>query len=274
MDTPPVDRELLDFAVGVADRAGQLALERFFAGADDVRTKPDRSEVTDADLAVEEQIRAELRDRLPDDDIYGEEAGFGGEGGNAARKSARRWVIDPIDGTAGFVRRIPLFRTMLAYEDEHGPAIGVINQPTARQIVFAGRGRGCWRVTGTPAATTDATRTWVSDRNQFDPAPVGMGDPGRLPEELLLALHRRVFLYAPGGPIGLVTGQLDAYLVPGHLGEDDLAPLPVIVREAGGRVTDLAGAPLHTGDGSVLATNGLLHDKFLDLVAGLPRTRR
>jgi histidinol-phosphatase len=80
--------------------------------------------VTGADVAVEEFIRAELLRLCPGDEIYGE------EGGTAAGSSGRRWIIDPIDGTAYFAHRIPLFRMLLAYEDEHGPAAAVISYPS------------------------------------------------------------------------------------------------------------------------------------------------
>lgn len=268
VDAPPVDRELLDFAVGVAHRAGQLACERFFAGTYHTTLKADGSEVTDADVAVEELIRAELGHRVPDDGVYGE------EGGTTAGTSGRRWVTDPIDGTYYFARRIPLFGTTLAYEDEHGPAIGIVNEPAAQQIVFAGRGLGCWRLTGTHADVAAARRTHVGVRERLRGARTAMGNPGTWPEELLLALHRQVFLGTSGGTVGLVTGQVDAYLIAGlPMGYEDVAPLPVIINEAGGRVTDLSGTPVLTGDGTVLATNGLLHDEFLALVAHLPRAR-
>jgi histidinol-phosphatase len=262
-DAPPVDRALLDFAVELARRAGDLAAERFFRGAGQVALKADGTEVTEADVAVEELVRAELGRRVPEDEIYGEEAG------TTAGTSGRRWVIDPIDGTYLFARGIPTFNTRIAFEDEHGPAIGVINQPVARQLVFAGRGLGCWRLAG-----GEVTRTRVGDRSRLGGALTTMGNPGTWPEELLLALHRRVFLFPVGGSVGLVTGQVDAYVIAGPaMGYEDVAPLPVLVSEAGGRVTDLAGGSVLTGDGSVLATNGLLHNEFLELVADLPLVR-
>lgn len=259
---PPVDQDLLDFAVDLAVRAGQLAADRFFSGDARTSLKPDGTEVTDADLAVEEMIRGELTRRMPGDEIYGEEAG------TTPGSSGRRWVIDPIDGTYYFRRRIPLFNTRLAVVDEHGPAIGVIREPIARRTVFAGRGRGCWQSTG-----ADATRTWVSDRARTGGARTTMINPGTWSEDLLLALHRRVVLMATGDTVELVTGQVDALVVAGGMGYEDVAPLPVIVAEAGGRVTDLTGNPVVSGDGSVLATNGHLHDDLLALVAGLPASR-
>ncbi|MFL6121033.1 inositol monophosphatase family protein [Actinophytocola sp.] len=261
---PPVDQDLLDFAVDLAYRAGELAAERFFAGEVHTSRKPDGSEVTTFDLEVEGLVRAELARYAPRDAVHGEEMG------TTAGDSGRRWVVDPIDGTYYFVRRMPLFNTRLAVEDEHGPAIGVIREPIARQTVFAGRGRGCWRSTD----GGDVTRAHVGDRRKLSGARTGMGNPGTWSEELLFALHRRVFLFPSGGTVGVATGQLDAYVIAGApMGYEDLAPLPVIIGEAGGRVTDLTGAPVLSGDGTVLITNGHLHDDLLALVRGLPTAR-
>jgi histidinol-phosphatase len=260
---PPVDQDLLDFAVDLATRAGRLAADRFFDGEARSSLKPDGTEVTDADLAVEEMIRGELARHAPGDEIYGEESG------TTAGTTGRRWVIDPIDGTYYFSRRIPVFTTQLAFEDEHGPAIGTIREPIAQQTIFAGRGRGCWRSTD-----TDTTRAQVTTRTRIDGARTGMVNVGTWSEELLLALHRRVFLSATGDTVALATGQIDALVVAGApMGYEDLAPLPVIVEEAGGRVTDLSGNPLLTGDGTILATNNHLHEEYLTLLANLPTTR-
>jgi histidinol-phosphatase len=260
--TPPVGQDLIDFAVALARRAGDLATERFFAGTR-VSFKPDGTEVTEADLAVEELVRTELADRFPHDEVYGEELG------TSAGTSGRRWVVDPIDGTYYFANRIPVFTTRIAFEDEHGPAIGVIHEPVARQTIHAGRGRGCWRSTG-----QTATPTRVGDRTKLSGARTAMINPGTWSEELLSTLHRTVFLQTTGDVVGLVTGRVDAVVIAGAaMGYGDLAPLPVIVAEAGGMITTLTGAPVLPGDGSALATNGVLHDGYLALLKDIPHGR-
>jgi histidinol-phosphatase len=264
---PPVDRDLVDFAVRVARQAGTLSAELFFAGAA-ATVKPDGTEVTDADLAVEELIRTALGQELPEDGILGEEAG------ETTGSSGRRWIVDPISGTSYFTRRMPLFANLLAYEDEHGPAIGVINLPVARELVFAARGRGCWLLADT-AADAPARPARVSDRTSLDGALTLAMNLHTWSAELLTALHQRVYLV--GGihhvAVHVVTGRVDAAVIT-HQGYDDLAPLPVILHEAGGRVTDLSGTPVLRGDGTVLATNAKLHDELLRLVADQPRTGR
>ncbi|MYY19568.1 MULTISPECIES: inositol monophosphatase family protein [unclassified Streptomyces] len=124
-DVPPTDRELLDFAVGLATRTGQVSAQGSF-GEWGSRRKEDGTEVTKIDLAVEELVRNELARHMPEDGSYGEEKG------STAGVSGRRWIIDPINGTTSFTRRWPLFSNDIAYEDKCGPAVGVINMPVRR----------------------------------------------------------------------------------------------------------------------------------------------
>ncbi|MFD5538295.1 inositol monophosphatase family protein [Streptomyces sp. NPDC127079] len=268
-DAPPVDRELLDFAVRLAGRAGQMAAEGFFGGDWHSRRKEDGSEVTEIDVAVEELIRAELSSRVPGDGIFGE------EGGATSGSSGRRWILDPINGTTYFTHRVPLFSNDLAYEDEHGPAIGVINMPLRQQMVVAGRGLGCWVLPGPDPDLRSGRRARVTERTSLGGARTLMHNPAGWSEELLSALHRRVFLIPSTGMIAaLVTGGADAGVIAGPpMGYEDVAPMPVIVTEAGGRVTDLEGASVLRGDMSVLVTNGRLHDEFVQLVKDLPHSR-
>ena len=257
MTSAVVDRELLDVAVTLADQAGRVAAERFFAADFGIANKHDGSEVTDADFAVESLIRTELRRRFPDDEVYGEEAGVtaGGSGG--------RWIIDPIDGTSYFAHRIPLFSINLAYQDEHGSAIGVINEPIARRIVFAGRGRGCRIRTGDTEVAPS-----LRDTTDLAHARVEMVNPHRWTSELLVTLHRNVMVTGHfGGIAGVLTGLLDAIVIGGFEMElQDLAPLPVILEEAGGRVTDLSGGSVLSGSGAALISTGRFHDELLDLI--------
>ncbi|GGV12669.1 histidinol-phosphatase [Streptomyces filipinensis] len=268
-DAPPVDRALLDFAVRLAGRAGQMSAQGFFSDNWHSRLKEDGTEVTEIDVAVEELIRDELSRRVPDDGIFGE------EGGATGGSSGRRWIIDPINGTKFFTHRVPLFANDLAYEDEHGPAIGVVNMPMSQQMVVAGRGLGCWVLPGPEPDLQSGRRARVTERTALGGARTLMHNPAGWPEELLCALHRRVLLVPSTGMIvALVTGRADAGVIAGPpMGYEDVASMPVIVTEAGGRVTDLSGTSVLEGDMSVLVTNGRLHEGFLELVKGLPRSR-
>jgi histidinol-phosphatase len=252
-----VDRDLLAFAVELADRAGRLAVDRFYAADFTVTLKSDGTEVTEADHAVETLIRAEIRRRFPHDEVYGE------EGGPTAGTSGRRWVVDPINGTFYFAHRIPIFTVVIAVEDEDGPAVGVLNQPVARQIIYAGRGRGCRVRTGDVevAPMLRAAPTLAQAR-------VEMVNPHVWHTDVLTTLHRnaRACGYS-GGVAGLLTGVIDAVMIAGtEMGYEDLAALPVIVEEAGGRVTDLTGGPLLAGCGTALLSTGAVHDDLIDLI--------
>ena len=121
--TPPVDRALLDEVVALDARGGP-AHPRWFRSVDlAVDSKGDGTPVTAADRAAERFIRERLAATHPDDAIVGEEEA------DVAGTSGRRWIVDPIDGTKAFTHGVPLYCTLLAFEDEHGPAVGVIDLP-------------------------------------------------------------------------------------------------------------------------------------------------
>ncbi|MFE9612964.1 inositol monophosphatase family protein [Streptomyces sp. NPDC006012] len=139
----------------------------------------------------------------------------------------------------------------------------------------AGRGLGCWVLPGPEPSLQSSQRAQVTKRASIRGARTQALNPAGWPEELLVALHRQAFLMSSMGCIvDLVTGRADAVVIAGPpMGYEDVAPMPVIVTEAGGRVTDLGGASVLEGDMTVLATNGRLHDAFLELVKDLPRGR-
>src|ERR1700728_4258060 len=169
------DAELLSAAVEIVTVASRLAAQRFIEGAP-VSTKADGSEVTSADVEVEQLIRAQIAARFPGDSVLGEEQG------ETAGSSGRRWVIDPIDGTTYFVRRIPTFEMLLAVEDDSGCAVSVIGHPMSQEIYYAGRGLGSWhQVAGRPPR-----RISVSDKRRRRGAWVSMANPAAWSEELLM----------------------------------------------------------------------------------------
>jgi histidinol-phosphatase len=255
---------LMEFATRLVRDAGRAAAARFAAGTA-VSEKPDGTEVAPVDIEVEQLLRERILDRFPHDGVYGE------EGGEQAGRSGRRWVLDPINGTSLFVRRIPTFSILLAVEDDEGPAVGVVGHPVVGDVVYAGRGLGAWRQHG----DREPERLRVSGTDRRRGATVETFNQVTWSEELVLALHRELFvLPAMAGAVDVAAGISDALVVAGFpMGYEDRAPLPLIVGEAGGRVTDLAGNDVLTGDGSVLASNGVLHDGLLELVAGIPHGR-
>lgn len=253
MNAPPVDAALLEEAVALAREAGTLTLGWFRSAELTVDDKYDGTPVTAADRAAERFVRERLGARHPDDTIVGEEeADFEGSSG-------RRWIVDPIDGTKAFTHGVPLYSTLLAYEDEHGPAIGVIELPALGETVYAGRGLGCFH-NGVPARVSDRERLRGSylTTSGFD---------GWTEDALTAVLTSGLFMRTWGDGYGyslVATGRVEA-MVDHVAAAWDLAAMPVIISEAGGTFTDFTGATRIDG-GNGLATNGRLHDDVLALV--------
>ena len=249
----------LALAHELADAADAHTLSRFLAVDLQVRSKPDLTPVSDADTAVEQAIRATLAVRRPSDAVLGEEDGQSGAG-------PRRWVVDPVDGTKNFVRGVPVWATLIALQDDGEVTVGVVSAPAL--------GRRWWAATGLGAHTggslTASRALQVSAVAELADASVayssltGWQDQDRLPG--LLRLSRQVWRTRAYGDFWshmmVAEGAVDASFEP-EVSLWDLAALHVVVQEAGGRFTDLSGAPGPAG-GSVVCSNGLLHDRVLD----------
>lgn len=253
-DSSEIDRGLLDEAVGLARRAGEFTLEHFRRADLQVDTKGDGTPVTVADRGAEAQLRAEIAELFPRDGIFGEEQA------ETPGSSGRRWIIDPIDGTKAFTHGVPLYTNLLALEDAHGIAIGVINIPALGETVYAGRGLGAW---------CNDEKIHVDDTAQLRDSYVMTSGFAGWPGSTIDTLNEHgVHLRTWGDGYGyslVATGRVQA--MADSIAElYDLAPVPVIMAEAGGRFTDLIGRPGPAG-GSGLATNGRIHDELLELLA-------
>jgi histidinol-phosphatase len=240
--------EELSFANELADLAGEIGLG-YFGGTFEVRLKPDRTPVTEADIAIEAAIREAVKRTYPDDAVLGEEAGSQG-------RARRRWIVDPIDGTRNFARGVPVWATLIALEEAATVQVGVVSAPALGRRWWAERGRG---------AFVDGERIGVSSVERVEDAVLSFAYENLVPEIAARAWHARGFgdfwahmLVAEGA----VDGAVDATGV----NEWDLAAVQVIVEEAGGRFTDLEGVARFDG-GSALASNGLLHDELLESLA-------
>ncbi len=250
---PPVERSLLDEAVEITREAGRITLRWFRDDGLSVEHKGDGTPVTDADRAAERFIRSELGSRYPEDGILGEEEE------ETPGTSGRQWVIDPIDGTKAFTHGVPLYCNLLALDDERGPAVGVINIPALGETVAAGRGLGCF---------CNGERVQVSDRTELDGSYLTTSGFTPWDDRALLAvkssgLKLRTWGDAYGYAL-VATGRVEAMVDP-ELAQWDVAPMPVILSEAGGRFTDYDGVvSVHSGTG--VATNGHLHEKVLRLL--------
>lgn len=253
-DAAKPDRALLDEVVDLVREAGELTLRWFRSAALDIEAKHDGTPVTAADKAAERFLREQIQARWPDDSIIGEEED------DVVGTSGRTWIIDPIDGTKAFTHGVPLYSNLLALDDDQGPLLGVINLPGLGETVYAGRGLGAW---------CDDEPATVSRTGRLEGAYLSTCGFDYWPEDLLVAVQRAGLImrtWGDGFGYALVaTGRIDAMLDP-EVSRWDVAPMPVILTEAGGRftATDGRGGAEH---GSGLATNGLLHDDLLALIA-------
>lgn len=238
-------------------------MSRFDAADLDIRVKEDASHVTEADLATERAIRNALARERPDDGVFGEEFGAQGD-------QKRQWIIDPIDGTANYMRGLPLWATLIALAVEGMPQVGVVSQPALGRRWWAATGHGAWTASsdGTPRRIHVSDVATVADASVSFQSIGQWDDVGRADD--LLRLSRAVWRdrgYGDAWPyMMLAEGRLDM-VAEFDVKEYDIAAHVPIVREAGGRFTDIAGVDA-IDTRSSLATNGLLHSALLTLLTG------
>jgi len=238
----------LELALRLADAADAVSLPFFRSGLA-IETKPDSTPVTEADRAVEAELRGLLAAAHPDDAVLGEEHGTTGRG-------RRRWILDPIDGTRNYARGIPVWATLVALEESGVVRLGVVSAPALGRRWWAERGSG---------AFADGGRIDVSAVGRVENAVLCFAYEDRLPELARRAWHVRGLgdfwahmLVAEGA----VDGAIDAVGVR----EWDLAAVQVIVEEAGGRFSDFSGNP-RIDRGTAITSNALLHGELLAAVA-------
>lgn len=250
----------LALALELSDLADTITLSRFEAADLAIESKPDMTPVSDADLAVERALRERLAQSRPADAVLGEE--FGGD----VTFSGRQWVIDPIDGTKNFVRGVPVWATLIALLVDGHPTVGAVSAPALARRWWASEGAGAWRTFG----GKDVKRLQVSRVSDIADASVSMssleGWHARDLRENFIGLTDETWRLRGFGDFFsyclVAEGAVDIAAEP-EVSLWDLAPLSVLVTEAGGRFTSLAGEDGPHG-GDAVATNGLLHDAVLD----------
>lgn len=251
---PPADSTMLANAVDILRAAGTFTLQWFDNPSLDVVTKNDGTPVTEADRGAERLIRERLATLHPEDSILGEELD------DHIGSSTRTWIVDPIDGTKAFTRGVPLYSNLLAVVDEYGPLLGVINLPALNTTVYAGRGLGCFR---------DGRPVSVSNRSEPSQCVLSTSGFGTWSDSALLGVKRAGFelrTWGDGYGYAMVAcGALDAMVDP-QVSLWDIAPMPVIFAEAGGRFTGTDGNDVSLVPGSRVsgvATNGVVHDAVI-----------
>jgi histidinol-phosphatase len=249
----------LDAAVAAATEAareaGRIAL-RYYRDGVPVIMKPDQTPVTRADREAEQAIERVLHGAFPTHGMLGEE--FGSRGNQDVR-----WIIDPIDGTKNFIRRIPFWATLIALEDRGEVMAGVIHNPVTDELYSARRGGG---------AFLNGTRMHVSDIADLRDATLFHAGLGLVRSagywdgfvRLIDATGRQRGFGDYLGYGLLAQGGAEIYAEV-DLKPWDLAPCKIVIEEAGGRFTDFAGTPT-IYNGTALATNGLVHDTVVALL--------
>lgn len=254
----------LGLAHMLADSAGSIAMERFRSADLNVSTKPDMTEVTEADTNIESTIRSTLGRARPRDGVVGEE--FGTNRGS----TGRRWIIDPIDATRNYVRGVPIWATLIALMDGDDLVMGLVSAPALGRRWWALKDSGAYA----GRSLRSGHRLQVSKVRRLSDASLSLSSVSgwakydKQPEVLQLAnstWRDRGFgdFYSY---VLLAEGCVDIAAEP-EVALWDLAPLALIIEEAGGTFTDVHGNPGPDG-GSAVATNGLLHATTLDVLRG------
>jgi histidinol-phosphatase len=263
MSDPAVAQELdhdaaLAFAVELADVADRISLAAF-GGPMASDNKADGSPVTEVDQAIEAELRQRIVTAYPDHVVLGEEQG------GALASVVPTWVLDPIDGTANYLRGIEAYATLIAVAVDGVPVVGVVSAPAMGERWEARRGRGA-RHNGELISVTGATE--LAEAQLFHGGLVHLRQAG-----LWAALGRLVDAAWRTRGFGDYWMHL---LVAAGMGEAafevgpkpwDLAALACIVDEAGGRMTRFDGGDVLAGGGGVLTTNGALHEQVRPILA-------
>jgi len=242
----------LRFAIETAILAGRSTL-RHFQVPTTVDIKEDATPVTVADREAERLIRNAIETEFPEDSILGEEEGESSAGTN-------RWVVDPIDGTKSFISGVPLYATLIAYEEGGSPVIGVCYFPGLNELVYAERGTGCfWN--GRPCR--------VSSKRSLSGAVIATGSTSSMAKRSrsagFLSIETKVLASRTWGDAYghalVATGRVEAMIDP-VVAHWDIAAMSVIVQEAGGAFTDFQGR--HALSNEAISSNGLVHHELLE----------
>jgi myo-inositol-1(or 4)-monophosphatase len=253
--------QIKEIAFKAAREAGALLRERV-GKIRNIDYKSAFNIVTDVDRESERLVIDIINKAFPDDQILGEESGAHDAPSN------RRWIIDPLDGTANYAHGYPFFSVSIGFEDQGEMRFGVVYNPIADELFWAERGKGaylndkqikvsthtklgtCLLATGFPADSATAQLSNITQFSKVTDLSMGVRRDGSAALDLSY----------------VACGRLDGFWEL-KLAQWDLAAGTLIVREAGGSVTNLSGGPFDIRIGHVLATNKLIHDELTEALA-------
>lgn len=243
---------MLSFAVDLAIRAGESTLSAFRSGIA-AELKADNSPVTEADRFAERLVREAIAQEYPEHGVFGEEYGPTGS-------ESHRWVVDPIDGTKSFIAGVPLYGTLLSYEEDGVPVIGVVSLPALGLTAYAEKGGGAFTLDGPTKVSSQTEWSSVylvtSDVRQYRK----QGNWAELGTVIDQVAAVRTWGDAYASYL-MVTGKADLFVDP-QLHPWDVSALSLLIEEAGGRVTDREGNP--NPRTSAYCSNGVLHERLLE----------
>lgn len=252
--------EILETARAAANAAASVLAG---ARAQDIRTKGNpRDLVTEWDLKSEEVIRRTLEERTPGVAILGEEGGQSGTG-------EARWIVDPIDGTVNFAHGFPIWSIAIAFEDASGTQAGVVAAPALGWWFEAALGGGARDGAGMPlrvSALDTLEQSILTTGFPYDRATNPENNFARWEHMQRTAGACRRLGCASIDLCLVARGWMDGYWER-RLKAWDIAAGALIVREAGGTVTNLTGGPFDPHAGEVVATNGAIHDALVTELA-------
>lgn len=251
--------EYLAVALSAAREAAQIS-RQYYRGNFSVSTKADLTPVTQADIECEQAIRSVVLQHFPSHGFFGEETG------RTQADAEYLWLVDPIDGTKGFVRQYPFFSTQIALMHEGAIILGVSSGTMMDELAWAEKGQGAW---------LNGQRLRISDIDDPDRAAVSVGNLKSLAgtdgwSSLGRIVERADRIRGYGDFYHyhlLAAGKIEA-VIESDVNILDIAALSIIVTEAGGVFTDLNGRPPTLDTRSVLAANGILHAKYLESLRG------
>lgn len=252
----------LKLAVFAAFEAGKVTQSYFMSRELKVDKKADRTPVTQADKNTEKALRQIIEGEFPQDGILGE------EGEEKPGTSGYRWILDPIDGTKSFIHGVPLYGILIGVEYNGESVIGVIYIPATGEMVYAGKGTGCWYVKNDsePVQTHVSQLSDISEGLFLTSEVLTFDEINR--RDIYESLEKKFYLTRTWGDcygyLLVATGRAECVVDPVLSIWDAAALLPVIT-EAGGRFSDFSGVCTHTSEQAV-ATNGLIHDEILAVV--------
>ena len=249
----------LTAALDAAAKAADIS-SSYYAGNFTVATKDDMTPVTQADVECEQAIREIIHERFPEHGFFGEETG------QTNVDADYLWLVDPIDGTKGFVRQYPFFSTQIALMKDGELILGVSSGTMMNELAWAETGRGAW---------LNGKRLTVSDIADPERAAISTGNLASLAKSdgwerlgAILGVADRTRGYGDFYHYHLLAaGKIEA-VIESDVNILDIAALSVIVSEAGGVFTDLNGKSPNLATRSVLAANGALHGHYLRYLQG------